>query len=129
MNDKTFEAIEKLKEVELELHRLKNALEMANRALNAQPEPVVTLFGFGEETKDYPFEFLEHRIVGEESDTEQGAIILFAKQFAKLAQEAQGHYLFVRKAPELTQVSCSDGTVKWRMIGRFSIAKLTEKTI
>lgn len=30
--DKTFAAIEKLKEVELELHRLKNALEMMNRA-------------------------------------------------------------------------------------------------
>ena len=36
MNTKTFEAIEKIKEVELELHRLKNALEMANRALGAQ---------------------------------------------------------------------------------------------
>ena len=33
---KTFDAISKLKEVELELHRLKNALEMANRALDAQ---------------------------------------------------------------------------------------------
>ena len=33
---KTFEAIEKLKEVELELHRLKNALEMADKALDAQ---------------------------------------------------------------------------------------------
>jgi hypothetical protein len=36
MSTKTFEAIEKLKEVELELHRLKNGLEMANRALNAR---------------------------------------------------------------------------------------------
>ena len=36
MNTKTFEAIDKLKEVELELHRLKNALEMANKALDAQ---------------------------------------------------------------------------------------------
>lgn len=36
MNTKTFESIEKLKEVELELHRLKNALEMANKALDAQ---------------------------------------------------------------------------------------------
>ena len=34
--DKTFAAIEKLKEIELELHRLKNALEMANKALDAQ---------------------------------------------------------------------------------------------
>jgi predicted metal-dependent hydrolase len=30
--DKTFAVIAKLKEVELELHRLKNALEMMNRA-------------------------------------------------------------------------------------------------
>ena len=35
-HEKTFSAISKLKEVELELHRLKNALEMANRALDAQ---------------------------------------------------------------------------------------------
>ena len=30
-HEKTFAAIEKLKEVEIELHRLKNALEMSNR--------------------------------------------------------------------------------------------------
>lgn len=35
-HEKTFEAISKLKDVELELHRLKNALEMANKALDAQ---------------------------------------------------------------------------------------------
>jgi hypothetical protein len=35
-HEKTFAAINKLKDVELELHRLKNALEMANRALEAQ---------------------------------------------------------------------------------------------
>jgi hypothetical protein len=41
-HEKTFAAIEKLKDVELELHRLKNALELANKALDAQPaqEPV-----------------------------------------------------------------------------------------
>ena len=33
---KTFEAINKLKDIELELHRLKNALEMANKAFDAQ---------------------------------------------------------------------------------------------
>jgi hypothetical protein len=38
VNDKTFAAIEKLKEVELELHRLKNALEMMNRAHDAKKE-------------------------------------------------------------------------------------------
>jgi hypothetical protein len=35
-HEKTFEAIGKLRDVEAELHRLKNALEMANRALEAQ---------------------------------------------------------------------------------------------
>ena len=37
---KTFEAINKLKEIEIELHRLKNALEMTNRALETKDEPV-----------------------------------------------------------------------------------------
>ena len=36
--DKTFAAIEKLKEVEFELHRLKNGLEMMNRAYDAKKE-------------------------------------------------------------------------------------------
>jgi benzoyl-CoA reductase/2-hydroxyglutaryl-CoA dehydratase subunit BcrC/BadD/HgdB len=35
-HEKTFNAISKLKDIEMELHRLKNALEMANRALDAQ---------------------------------------------------------------------------------------------
>jgi hypothetical protein len=35
---KTFEAIYKLKDIEIELHRLKNALEMANRSLEAKYE-------------------------------------------------------------------------------------------
>jgi len=37
-HEKTFEAINKLKEIEIELHRLKNALEMTNRALEAKRE-------------------------------------------------------------------------------------------
>ena len=36
--DKTFAAIEKLKEVELELHRLKNYAELMNRSVEAQRE-------------------------------------------------------------------------------------------
>ena len=36
-HDKTFQAISKLKDIEVELHRLKNALELANKALT-QPE-------------------------------------------------------------------------------------------
>ena len=41
--DKTFAAIEKLKEVEMELHRLKNALEMMSRASERKikPEPTI----------------------------------------------------------------------------------------
>ena len=35
-HEKTFEAINKLKDIELELHRLKNALDMANKALDAR---------------------------------------------------------------------------------------------
>ena len=35
-HEKTFNASSKLKDVEMELHRLKNALEMANSALDAQ---------------------------------------------------------------------------------------------
>lgn len=35
-HEKTFEAIKKLLDVEIELHRLKNALEIANKALDAQ---------------------------------------------------------------------------------------------
>ena len=44
MHEKTFAAINKLKDIELELHRLKNALEMANKALDAQ-RPWVGLEG------------------------------------------------------------------------------------
>ena len=39
-HEKTFEAISKLKDVEIELHRLKNALEMTNRALETKDAPV-----------------------------------------------------------------------------------------
>ena len=36
--DKTFDAIQELKNIELELHRLKNALEMAKRANEPKKE-------------------------------------------------------------------------------------------
>lgn len=38
MSNKTFAAIEKLKEVEVELHRLKNYAEMMNRSVEAKKE-------------------------------------------------------------------------------------------
>ena len=37
-HEKTFAAIAKLKDIEVELHRLKNALEIANKALDAKRE-------------------------------------------------------------------------------------------
>ena len=37
-HEKTFEAIAKLKDVEIELHRLKNLLEMTGKALDAKSE-------------------------------------------------------------------------------------------
>ncbi len=43
--DKTFAAIEKLKEVELELHRLKNYAEMMDRAIAAEREACAKLMG------------------------------------------------------------------------------------
>ena len=48
-HEKTFETISKLKDIEIELHRLKNALEMANRALDAQR----TWVGLTDEEIDY----------------------------------------------------------------------------
>ncbi len=37
-HEKTFAAIAKLKDIEVELHRLKNELEIANKALDAKRE-------------------------------------------------------------------------------------------
>jgi predicted RNA-binding Zn-ribbon protein involved in translation (DUF1610 family) len=38
VHEKTFAAIAKLKDIEVELHRLKNALEITNKALDARRE-------------------------------------------------------------------------------------------
>ena len=106
------------------------------------PKPPVTegpkLFGFGDtnpEPINYPMVFTGHYLVGGNPDdpehgywdTEQEAIINFALQFAKLAENAQGNFLFVRKAPIASEDAVFGHTVKWRMIGRFSIGKLKEK--
>ena len=40
-HEKKFDAISKLKDIEMELHRLKNALEMANRTLEVKHQKVV----------------------------------------------------------------------------------------
>ena len=60
-------------------------------------------------------------------DTKEEAIVNFAVQFSEMAHTAQGHHLFVRRAPELVQANQFEGGTKWRMIGRFSIAKIKEK--
>ncbi len=59
-HEKTFEAIYKLKDIEIELHRLKNALEMANRALDAQrtwvdltDDEMLMIYGQKHEGKKY----------------------------------------------------------------------------
>jgi hypothetical protein len=58
-HEKTFAAIEKLKDVEIELHRLKNALEMASKALDAQ-RPWVGLTD--EEMRDLEKQFEAERV-------------------------------------------------------------------
>ena len=88
-------------------------------------------------TADYPYplEFTGHYLIGGNPDdleygywdTEQDAINAFAKEFAELAQEAQGKFLLVRTAPVCKRSAIFDSDeYKWRMIGRFSVAKLRE---
>ena len=78
--------------------------------------------------------YTDHRLVGGNPDqldgywdTKEEAIVNFAVQFSEMAHTAQGHHLFVRRAPELVQANQFEGGTKWRMIGRFSIAKIKEK--
>ena len=89
-------------------------------------------------TADYPYplKFIRHYLIGGNPDTyetgghwdtEQDAINAFVKEFAELAQEAQGKFLLVRTAPVCIKSAMFDSDeYKWRMIGRFSIAKLKE---
>ena len=88
------------------------------------------------ESGNYPMEFIGHYLIGGNPndlehgfwDTEQDAIINFALQFAKLAENAQGNFLFVRKSPIICEEAMFDSNIKkWKMIGRFSISKLKEK--
>lgn len=84
----------------------------------------------------YPLEFIRHYVIGGNPDTyttgghwdtEQDAINAFVKEFAELAQEAQGKFLLVRTAPVCIKSAMFDSDeYKWRMIGRFSIAKFKE---
>ena len=71
------------------------------------------MFGFGEtkpENEDYPLEFTGHYLIGMNPETEedggywdtpQEARLEFSLQFAELSGDAEGKFLFVRKAPML----------------------------
>ena len=80
-------------------------------------------------------EYISHHVIGNNPDdpvhgfsaTTELAELCFLTQFAELAKEAEGHFLFVRKAPTFETESQFEGGTKWRVIGRFSIAKLKEK--
>jgi len=100
------------------------------------------MFGFGgdkPENEDYPLEFTGHYLIGmnpktEEDggywDTPQEARLEFSLQFAELSGDAEGQFLFVRKAPMLEMHKpFNERKHKYRMIGRFSIAKLKEKNV
>ena len=96
-----------------------------------------SMFGFGaalEGETDHPIIYTDNRLVGGNPDqvdgywdTEEEAIVNFSMQLSQMAHAAQRHFLFVRRAPELVQANQFEGGTKWRMIGRFSIAKLKEK--
>jgi hypothetical protein len=96
------------------------------------------LLGFGGPTKpipESPMEFVSHHLIGGNPadpehgywDTKEEALINFALQFSELSTNAQHDFLFVRRAPALFQDKTFGGEIKYRMIGRFSIAKLKEK--
>jgi len=96
-----------------------------------------SMFGFAAalagET-DHPMIYTDNRLVGANPDqsdgywdTEDEAIVNFALQLSVMAHAAQGHHLFVRRAPELVASNQFEGGTKWRMIGRFSIAKLKDE--
>ena len=97
-----------------------------------------TTFGFSaalEGTNDHPLIYTDNRLVGGDPNNEEGlwdtkeeAFVNFAVQFSEMAHAAQGHHLFVRRAPELVQANQFEGGIKWKMVGRFSIAKLKENT-
>ena len=84
---------------------------------------------------DHPMIYTDNRLVGGNPDqldgywdTKEEALVNFAVQLSVMAHAAQGHHLFVRRAPELVRANQFEGGTKWRMIGRFSIAKLKENT-
>ena len=95
-------------------------------------------FGFGKNIKEEssPLDFISHHLIGANPDRDDGcwnsreeALQNFALQFRELAYDAKHSFLFVRAVNELAEVSPFEDDVKrYRMIGRFSIAKV-KKTV
>ena len=98
-------------------------------------EPVLYGFKVSDENLESPMEYISHHLIGGNPDdpehgfsaTAEIAELCFLTQFAELAKKAEGNFLFVRKAPTCDTRRQFEGGIKWRMIGRFSIAKLKEK--
>ena len=88
-----------------------------------------------EPTQENPMTLINHFYVGVNPDdldgawdTEGEALINFAKQFQEVAKQAEGNFLFVRRAPVLSgRAWFESGRVRWRMTGRFSIATLKKR--
>jgi hypothetical protein len=91
-------------------------------------------FGLNTPPEEPQLEFIGHYLIGgnkgdpdDYCDTKEEAMINFAKQFAELIENEQGKYLFIRRPPLLTENDMFEGGTKYRMIGRFGLAKLKEK--
>jgi len=96
------------------------------------------LVGFGdapenqspvESIQENPMKLINHFYVGVNPDdpdgawdTEGEALINFAKQFQDVAKQAQGNFLFVRRAPVLSgRPFFESGRVRWSMTARFYV--------
>ena len=77
-HEKTFEAISKLRDVEIELHRLKNALEMTNRAL---------------ETKEYERGFIDGMQKQMQSSVDKAVNAMVKREWVGLTDEEKAQFV------------------------------------
>ena len=93
-----------------------------------------TSFRFSDKSEEPPLDFISHHLIGGNPNdletgswfTEEEALTAFAVQFAELAQqEAKHNFLFVRTPPALVK-DFSNDKVKYKMVGRFILAKPKE---
>lgn len=93
-------------------------------------------FGFSTSIKKEPspLDFVSHHLIGANPDRDDGcwnsreeALQNFALQFRDLAYDAKHSFLFVRFVNELVEhANFEDDVKRYKMIGRFSIAKLKQ---